>query len=299
MVPSQRYELPCHRTVNVANKLTQDIKIVIMPSYEGCISKEKVAALLVEDNPVMFRVRHRKDKTTVLSYFDSVVKPPKKTWCDIELINVRNPPPQEYTMEHVKNVNGLPVGSMLPLVIDKLRTLFLAYHSNNRSLPPTNVNYKRFKKLLTRSSINWEHGHESFRQEALRNLCEASSIFPELSPQLSRLIQECRRASSLRQDAPSNMQTLDRSTDDGNDQLNARSPDIPEKPVARPVPVPQLEPPDRGVAHDVFRTEVLRHIAKQAVNVVQQTGAECALFGSLACYLYGNIRPPNVSPIFF
>ena len=252
----------------------------------------------------MFRVRQRKDKTTVLSYFDSVIKPPKKTWCDIELISIRNPPPPEYTVQHVKYVNGLPVGSMLPLVIDKLRSLFLAYHSNNRSLPPTNVNYKRFKKLLSRSSINWDHGHESFRQEALRNLFEASSIFPELSPQLSKLIQDCRRASSLLQEAPSNLLLRNRSTD-GDSDLPEASPEISiekplsEIPVVQPQSVPQLESPDQQASYDVFRTEVICHIAKQVVNVVHQSGAECALFGSLACYLYGNTRPPNVSLYFW
>ncbi|KAF9483274.1 hypothetical protein BDN70DRAFT_800099 [Pholiota conissans] len=46
---------------------------------------------------------------------------------------------------------------------------------------------------------------------------------------------------------------------------------------------------------DAFRSKakVLCLIAKAVVDILHVTGVECALFGSLACYLYGNTRSPN------
>ncbi|KAF8965754.1 hypothetical protein BDZ97DRAFT_1729735 [Flammula alnicola] len=42
-----------------------------------------------------------------------------------------------------------------------------------------------------------------------------------------------------------------------------------------------------------LRTEVVCLIAKKVVDILNEIGFDCALFGSLACYLYGNARSPN------
>lgn len=282
----------------------QDLKVVIIPSAEGSLTKENAAAMLVEDSPVMFRIRHRKDRTSVLSYFDSVVKPPKKTWCDIELITVRNPPPPEYSVEYVVQIDGLPVGSMLPLVIDKLRTLLVAYNMNNCNLSTSNIIYKRFKKLLTKSSINWIHGHESFRQEALRHLARASLLFPELSPQLSKLIHDCRKASFMHQGCSTPLGGAVSlslpSTNEKHGELDMLDNSTESLPSAKTTSERwhEIENQNQKSSHSPSKADILCLIATRVVEVVRQTGADCALFGSLACYLYGNKRSPNVCVYF-
>jgi len=44
-----------------------------------------------------------------------------------------------------------------------------------------------------------------------------------------------------------------------------------------------------------LRKEVIYDIAKDLIDTLSKLGVPCALFGSLACYLYGNERTPNVS----
>jgi len=46
---------------------------------------------------------------------------------------------------------------------------------------------------------------------------------------------------------------------------------------------------------DVCKEGVICDIAKDLADILSKLGVPCALFGSLACYLYGNERTPNVS----
>ena len=64
--------------------------------------------------------------------------------------------------------------------------------------------------------------------------------------------------------------------------------------------ISSTSPPLQSIAHTLSRTEVVCHIAKQVVEILHKIGVDCAIFGSLGCYLYGNDRSPNVGlrPLF-
>lgn len=250
--------------------------------------------MLVEAEPTKIRINHKKDGQFVLSYLDH----PNKPGCSIELVNICNPPPPEYSVDHVIRVDGLPVGSMLPLIVDKLRTLPFLYPPNSRN---TSKPSKLPKQL--RSHINWFHGHESLRQEALQCLIQASLIFPTLSPQLSTLVHECRTASSMaliRVKAPLSITRAPSISAPVNIDLDhdrhSEPSDTSSSSAESPPDVSHQLPssPSRKAPRAPLRTEVVCLIAKTVVDIVRETGVECALFGSLGCYLYGNTRSPNV-----
>lgn len=45
---------------------------------------------------------------------------------------------------------------------------------------------------------------------------------------------------------------------------------------------------------DLRKEEVIYDIAKGLTDILSKLGVPCALFGSLACNLYGSERTPNV-----
>ncbi|KDR66501.1 hypothetical protein GALMADRAFT_1156181 [Galerina marginata CBS 339.88] len=300
----------------------KDVKLVISPPLEGFLSIENVAKYLVDTDPAKFRARQRKDKSDVLSYYDTTVLSPKKMHCDFELIGVRNPPPPQYRSELTKRVDGLPVLSLFAIVMALLDDILSQYDSainkNDFARRPPKKLYQKLRLLLPSSTLSFSPpGDKSFRLEALECFLRASSIFPEFASKLSPLIRACRHSKSLISlvhpngtpvlDVTPRLQTLDFDVKDQDEQHHEvqssptghSSSDAPNADSTQPQAVPSPDhtswspsPPEVKTAAQ-FRTEVITLVAKKVVDILHNLGIESALFGSLACYLYGNERPPN------
>jgi hypothetical protein len=65
--------------------------------------------------------------------------------------------------------------------------------------------------------------------------------------------------------------------------------------VAGPSVAPQKPPRESKRNPQISRTQIRNMAAKSAVAILSELGIPCAIFGSMACRLFGNPRPPNVS----
>jgi len=287
---------------------------------------------LMHQYPNKFRARPRKSRSDALSYYDPGVQPPKKTYCDFEVIQVPNPAPPGYRNTLVGQVEGLPVLSLLCLLVDKLSDLLKQYDTATdkadfvRSPPRKLVRYVR--ALLPTSSRSLHvPPDKSFRFEALECFERASNIFPEFSTALSPLIRECRTGcpkSQVRLTYPNEscinvghlFQTLEfaatrrreilsesiaintspQNNPTANSDVCSDSKELTRtsklSPIAAPFSPPQPKVPKAKTIAE-YRTEVVTLVAKKVVKTLQEADVDCALFGSLACSLYGNKRPPN------
>ncbi|PPR02818.1 hypothetical protein CVT26_009605 [Gymnopilus dilepis] len=299
----------------------KDVKLVLSPQTEGALSKDAIAKYLVEQHPTKFRFRQRKNKTDVLSYYDSTVLPPKKTHCDFELITVPNPRPPEYRPELVRRVEGLPVISLLSIAMDLLQELLSHYDSASlnpelQRRPPKKL-YQKLRLLLPSSNAPLHSpADKSFRLEALDCFLRASSLFPELASGLSPLIRACRNFKpTVRLTQPDGrpivdvtnlLHKLDLAVEDRNDPLPGlplKSSKVSAAPKAAITVQPQvtslpeavpLSPSSPVYTEDSqVRTEIIYMVAKKVVDILQRIGIASALFGSLACHIYGNARAPN------
>ncbi|PPQ93057.1 hypothetical protein CVT25_011933 [Psilocybe cyanescens] len=296
----------------------KDVKLVVLPQSEGILFKDQLGRYLVDQYPSKFRVRQRKNKSDVWSYYDSSISPPKKTFCDFELITVKNPPPPEYRSELTSRIDGLPVISLLSIVVDQVCDLLAQYDSS----PNQNDFVRRPPRKLcqTLRTLLPTSGHsictptdKSFRLEALDCFVRASALFPEFSSGLSTLIRVCQNIKTVRLARPDGLPVLDvahffrgidlafesrrelslpvNSTEESATVTTAS----PIEPSEKAFSLPES---DASTLHEIkttaqFRTDVTCLVAKKVVDILQNIGVESALFGSLACHLYGNERAPN------
>ncbi|KAF8884551.1 hypothetical protein CPB84DRAFT_153104 [Gymnopilus junonius] len=299
----------------------KDVKLVISPQTEGTLSKDSVARYLVDQHPAKFRLRQRKNKTDVLSYYDSTILPPKKTHCDFELISVSTPRPPEYRPELVRRAEGLPVISLFSIAMDLLQELLSQYDSTTVKSdflrrPPKKL-YQRLRLLLPSFNSTFHAPTDkSFRIEALDCFLRASSIFPDLASGLWPLIRACRNFKpNVRLSHPNGtpvvdvtqlLHKLDLSAEDRNDhhtdtplRPSEISPAVKSAIIVQPKPITVPEPVPVSPSSPVYtndahlRTDIICMVARKVVDILGQAGIGSALFGSLACYLYGNTRAPN------
>ncbi|KAH9474352.1 hypothetical protein JR316_0012810 [Psilocybe cubensis] len=296
----------------------KDVKLVVLPQSVGIPVNNQLGRDLVEQQPSKFRVRQRKNKSDVLSYYDSSIAPPKKTFCDFELISVKYPPPPEYRPELTSRVDGLPVLSLLAIVVDKVNELLEQYDaSSNKSdfiqRPPRKLCQTIRTLLPTSGHSICTPTDKSFRLEALDCFIRASALFPEFSSGLTTLIRACQNMKTIRLSRPDGFPVLDvahffRGIDLAFESRRELALPVSSMEVASPVSTASsLEPSEKAFSlpdsdatavdeiktEAQYRTEVTCLVAKKVVDILQNIGVETALFGSLACHLYGNERAPN------
>jgi hypothetical protein len=287
-----------------------------MPRIPGTLLGDNLAKVLVHTDSLKFRIRTNKAKSDspMVAYFDPTVSPPKKNWCDLELVTVPNPPPPEFFS--IIRVNGLPVPPPVPVLVQALRDL-VAHHDSvktERGLlnwkPPKKAQ-KKIKKLCTQPFTASDSPYlldESFMKIALSLLKRVYGISPELSPHIGAFILRCEQKGYLPSldDSPvAEIKNPFVAHVDRRELLDdsATSFSVPGKPVASQASLTEVvptshptSPPQQTVTHILSRTEVVYHIAKQVVDILHRVHVECAIFGSLGCHLYGNERSPNVCP---
>ncbi|KAF9540264.1 hypothetical protein CPC08DRAFT_770826 [Agrocybe pediades] len=319
-----------------SNIVPKDVKLVVLPSSGGPPSKETISKYLMNQCPTKFRFRTRKTETDALSYFDSSVQPPKKTFCDFDLIYLSNPVPPQYRESLIGEAEGLPVTPLICLLVNKVTDLLEQYDAASDKIDFIRRSLKKIlrhiRALLPTSTRSLHIPlDKAFRFEAAECLERVSIIFPELSNALAPLIRGCRTthsntfvrltypngssinvghliqkldfAATRRREILSDSLTINTSLS-SQSNVRASGGDLEHatrlkqgsklSPVAAPFvpPTPKSKPKTEKTVAD-YRSEVVCLVAKKVVKILQEAGVECALFGSLACFLYGNKRPPN------
>ena len=291
-----------------------------MPRISGTLLGDNLTKVLVHTDPLKFRIRTNKTKSdpSMVAYFDPTISPPKKNWCDLELVTVSNPPPPEFLS--IIRVDGLPVPPPVPILVQAVRDLVAHYDSVKNvdgllNWKPPKKAQKKIKKLSTQHFTASDSPYlldESFMKIALALLKRLYAISPELSPHIGALIHRCEQKGYLPSlddptvteiKKPTFMTHVGRqqSLDDSAISFNVPGKFVSSQASLREV-VPTIHltsPPQQTATCTLSRTEIVYHIAKQVVDILHKIHVECAIFGSLGCHLYGNERSPNVHPRFF
>ena len=260
--------------------------ITIGTNSDGYPTPESISEVLQNSYPFHFR----KADTSNLRYYDFVSG--REHFCSIRLLRVEKP--FLIFNDDIIRIRNMPVPILIYLLIEHLRTLFAYLEKpGNRDLDCSELSSQIITLNNLLLTVNGRTLSASsnviFNQEASSLLRRALDVLPQSSCELLSAILF----------APAIVPAA-------GSFGSISSPNLPENHITNAAFVDSLDEIDSNQGnvqlHNSSRPEdqidprvqTICRIAKTVVGLLRNLNIECALFGSTACWLYGNPRVPNV-----
>ena len=262
------------------------MRLVVLPSSDGHPTPEGVCEVLRNGVPFLFRNALHEANISNLRYYDSISEQ-ETHFCMIHLLRVDDTSP--ILIGDIVRLKNMPVAPLTHLVIDHLRTM-LAHleqpgNSHQQVITLNNLLLAAKERNLTASS------NTLFNQEANSVLGRALHLWPQLSHVLltaTPLFPSIPPAGSIGPTSPTNLLDNERSNLAFVDSLAEIDSDQEDDVQVHGNPGPLVD----------SRVQTICRITKKVVRLLRDRKIDCALFGSAACWLYGNTRVPDVCTLF-
>lgn len=230
---------------------------------------------LKSNGPSHFFVVDSKPSSPTLCYRDSSVPTGKKNTCDIHITYFHDAP-----LELLRNINDLPVVPLPFLLLRKLQKWVVSRSFTKKGRPTIEAkDLEKLLGLLDMYRFEGVHFDSKLFELSKDRVREYRSIFPNHASTWKRLGYG---------DIP--------------------SPETITNIVPSPLPSASTEPGSASVLVDttdyleystLSRIQMVCLAGKKSVDILKELGCHGAIFGSLACFLYGNDRSPNVRLAFY
>lgn len=256
------------------------MSLTVLPNSDGYPTPETVSDILRNSHPTRFRNVLHPHNTPVLRFYDSLSLSGREYSCVVHLHESSH----LYTVDIVR-LKDMPTAPFIHVLIDHLRKTLTSLEdlpdsSESLILSLNNLLLEANGKPLSSSS------NALFKEETNSVLRRAVDLLPQSSRGLLTTM-------SLYPTLVSPATSLSPHT--------ATNPPEHENPTLAFIrSLAEIDSHQEIVqAYDSDpiidpRTQTVYRIAKTLVRLLRDRNFDCALFGSAACWLYGNTRVPNV-----
>lgn len=216
---------------------------------------------LKSNGPSYFFVTNHKPASPILYYRDATIPATKKNYCDIHITYHHDAP-----LELLRNIDDLSVVPLPFLLLRKLQT-WDAGRSQHAAR-----DIEKLLGLLDKYQFEGVHFDQKLFELSKDCVLEYRSIFPSHASTWKKLGYG---------DFPS-------------PEVDINTVSSPTSPEPESEPDVSAETTDYLENSDLSRIQMICLAGKKSIDILKALGCRGAIFGSLACFLYGNYRSPNV-----